>query len=68
VRVRWNRKTLEIKPPQMGAWVEYSIPAGWVESQNNTLELSMSPEGERQVALADLCIALGRSGTSKGGE
>ena len=68
VRVRWNRKALEIKPPQMGAWVEYSIPAGWVESQNNTLELSMSPEGERQVALADLCIALGRSGTSKGGE
>ena len=44
----------------MGVWSEYAVPAGWVEPQNNTLELTLPEPSDRKASLADLSITFGR--------
>ena len=66
LRVRWNRQTLKSQPSQKGAWVEYAVPIGWVEPQNNTIELSVSGKGDQLRSLTDLCVTIGRAVTTKG--
>jgi hypothetical protein len=66
LRLRWNRKTLSSAPSQTGGWVEYAIPARWVEPKNNTVELSVSEKNDRQTSLTDLCVTIGRAAPTKG--
>jgi hypothetical protein len=60
LRVAWNRKALKSKPVQTGLWVEYAVPPAWVKPTNNSVQLSVPEEGDRQSALTDLCVMIGR--------
>ncbi len=61
LRLRWNRKTLPSAPSQTGAWVEYAVPARWIQPRSNTVELSVSGENARQTSLTDLCVMIGQA-------
>jgi hypothetical protein len=66
LRLRWNRKTLEGKPSQTGVWVEYVVPAHWLDPQTNTIELGLPEESERQTSLIDLSVSFSRAVTKSG--
>ena len=60
LRLSWNRKTLKSKPLQTGVWVDYAVPAEWVEPTNNSVELTVPEDGDRQSSLTDACVTIGR--------
>ncbi len=60
LRLRWNRKVLQSSPRREGAWVEYAVPVGWVEPQNNTVELGLPGRSDRRTLLTDLSLTFGR--------
>jgi hypothetical protein len=66
LRLRWNGKTLSRAPSQTGVWVEYAVPARWVEPKKNTIALSVSGKNDRQTSLTDLCVTIGRVVTTQG--
>jgi len=61
LRVGWNSKALQNKPSQSGLWIEYAVPADWIESKGNTVQLSVAAGEKGPIVLSDLCVQVSGS-------